>query len=104
MSNTATFRKSLKGKFTYIDYANGECAYVTSRNIWSQPDHSSAIDEWTYRPVNQTLEVVYKNNPTQYIYEGVPMSVIFSMMTADSLGVFIAKEVKPKYSVERVLD
>ena len=99
MRNTATFRKSLSGKFTYIEYANGEFAHVGKKNIWSLPDHSSAIGEWTYSPAKQTLEVVYKSNTTRYTYEGVPMSVVFSMMTADSLGAFIAKEVKPHYSV-----
>ena len=99
MSNTATFRKSLTGKFTYIDYANGEWAMVGKTSIWSQPDHSTAIAEWAYYPASQTLTVMYKNGDTRYRYEGVPMSVIFSMMTADSLGAFIAREVKPHYSV-----
>lgn len=99
MSNTATFRKSLTGKFTYIDYANGEWAMVGKTSIWSRPDHSTAIAEWAYYPASQTLTVMYKNGDTRYRYEGVPMSVIFSMMTADSLGAFIAREVKPNYSV-----
>lgn len=99
MSNTATFTKSPTSKFTYIGYANSETAYVGSTYIWSYPRHSTAIAEWEYRPDRQTFVVVYKASETRYLYEGVPMSVIFSMMTADSLGAFIAREVKPNYSV-----
>lgn len=100
MSNTANIQKSLTGKFTYIDYANGEMAIVGKTYIMSWPTNSTAIAEWTYRPAEQHLVVAYKNSTTTYIYEGVPMSVIFAMLTADSLGAFIAREVKPNYGVK----
>jgi hypothetical protein len=100
MSNTATLKKSLTGKFTYIDYANGECAIVGKSYIMSFPENSTAIAEWTYRPAKQTLSVIYKKGDTRYTYEAVPMSVIFAMLTADSLGAFIAREVKPNYGVK----
>lgn len=99
MSNTATFRKSLTGKFTYIDYANGEWAMVSKNSVWSHPSNSTAIKAWDYFPASKRLTVVYKNSDKAYYYEGVPMGVIFAMMTADSLGAFIAREVKPHYSV-----
>lgn len=100
MSNTANIQRSLTGKFTYIDYANGETAIVGKNYIMSWPTNSTAIAEWTYRPAVQRLVVAYKNSTTPYIYEGVPVSVIFAMLTADSLGAFIAREVKPNYGVK----
>jgi len=101
MSNTATLRKSFTGKFTYIEYANGEYAHVGKKFIFSYPENSTAIAEWTYNPTTQTLGVIYKSSETiRYNYDGVPMSVIFTMLTADSLGAFIAREVKPNYTVK----
>ena len=100
MSNTATLKKSLTGKFTYIEYTNGECAIIGEDYIMSFPENSTAIAEWTYRPAKQTLSVIYKKGDTRYTYEAVPMSVIFAMLTADSLGAFIAREVKPNYGVK----
>jgi len=103
MSNTATFRKSLRGTTTYIDYANGEIAYVDKTGVWSMPHNSTAIKMWDYKPETQVLTVAYLNSPTWYRYEGVPMRVIFDLLLADSLGAFIAREVKPHYGVAQRL-
>lgn len=99
MKSNATLKQSLNGKFTYIEYSNNEWAMVGKNYIWSETSHSTAISGWEYRPHKQTLTVTYKNSDTRYTYEGVPMSVIFAMFLADSLGAFIAREVKPNYSV-----
>lgn len=45
------------------------------------------------------LVVQYKNSDTFYRYEGVPFTAMFALMSADSLGAFIAREIKPNYSV-----
>lgn len=99
MSNTATIQPAVTGKFTYITYANNECAIVAKAFIYSFPENSTAVAEWTYRPAEQTLSVIYKNGDTRYTYEGVPMSTVFAMLTAESLGAFIAREVKPNFGV-----
>lgn len=103
MSNTATLTKSLRGDITYINYANNEFAIIGNNSIFSLPTNSSSIAEWTYEPEEQALSVIYKSCETKrYYYEGVPMSVVFALLTADSIGSFIAREVKPNYTFRLV--
>ena len=97
MSNTLTYDKTSHGNL--ITYANNEWAWVQDDNISSCTRHSTAISFWVYYPKSGKLAVQYKSSPTFYHYEGVPFSVMFALMSADSLGNFIAKEVKPNYSV-----
>lgn len=84
-----------------ITYANGEWAHFQRNGtvLASCPNNSSAVQFWYYNLAEQELVVQYKKSETFYHYENVPFSVIFDLMLADSLGAFIAKEVKPKYSV-----
>jgi len=84
-----------------ITYANGESAYFQQggKILASLPSNSSAIEFWYYELTTNELTVQYKSTPTYYKYEGVPFNVVFDLMLADSLGSFIAKEVKPNYSV-----
>lgn len=89
---------------TIIPYSNNEQAMVNGRDsLFSFPDHSTAIEYWTYNPKTEVLTVQYKNNGTFYHYEDVPFHVVFAMLTADSLGAYVAKEIKPKYSVKGVV-
>jgi hypothetical protein len=100
MSNTSTIRQStyIKGDI-YIDYANDETAVVGQDRISSLPKNSSAIEYWNYNTKTNGLCVQYKSSDTFYWYEGVPFVTIFALMNADSLGAFIAKEIKPNFSV-----
>lgn len=84
-----------------ITYANGEWAHFQrdGQVLASCPNNSSAVQFWYYNLSDQELVIQYKKSETFYHYENVPFSVIFDLMLADSLGAFIAKEVKPKYSV-----
>jgi hypothetical protein len=84
-----------------ITYANGEWAHfqLDGTILASLPHNSTAIEFWYYNLSHQMLVVQYKSSETYYHYDGVPFSVIFDLMLADSLGAFIAKEVKPNYSV-----
>lgn len=83
-----------------ITYSNGENAYFLTDNLLSScPNNSSAVGFWCYDLRQKSLTVQYKKSPTYYIYEEVPMGVVFDLMLADSLGQFIAKVVKPNYSV-----
>lgn len=84
-----------------LAYANGEHAFfiMEGKFLASMPQESSAIKFWSYDLANGDLTVQYKSSLTFYKYEGVPFQVIFDLMLADSLGHFIAKVVKPNYSV-----
>lgn len=82
-----------------LNYANGEMAWINGDNVRSSCMHSSAISFWDYDVVTKNLIVRYKSGDKFYRYEGVPYAVIIEMMFADSLGAFIAKTIKPAYSV-----
>lgn len=83
-----------------ITYSNNEWAFVGKDHIGSTPRFSTAISHWAYYPKESMLVVLYKSsNDTYYHYLDVPFSTILAMMTAESLGSFIAKEIKPNFSV-----
>lgn len=84
-----------------LTYSNDEMAFFLGNGEYlsSVPKNSSAIQYWSYDLVNRQLTVQYQSSNTFYRYEGVPFQVIFDLMLADSLGHFIAKVVKPNYSV-----
>lgn len=94
---TLTHINSVIGKG--LNYANGEMAWITGDNVRSSSQYSTAIQYWDYNVVTKNFVVKYKSGEKFYTYEGVPYSVIIEMMFADSLGAFIAKEIKPNYSV-----
>lgn len=99
MNNTSTIRQSPSTGSPLIDYANQEMAVVENDSISSIPKNSTAIQFWSYTIKTSELAVQYKSSKTAYRYEGVPFSTIFALMWADSLGAFIAKEIKPNFSV-----
>lgn len=82
-------------------YANDERAFFLNEGQWlaSLPLQSSAIQWWSYELGTGVLTVQYQSSDTFYRYQSVPFHVIFDLMLAESLGHFIAKEVKPNYSV-----
>lgn len=81
-----------------VDYANGEMAFIDpSGDIRSAPKHSSAVKFWSWR--EGTLCVIYQSSDTMYYYEGVPVTLAWELMLAESVGAFIAKRVKPNYEV-----
>lgn len=98
MSNATTITKTAEDSLTY---ANGENAYfiMDGKYLSSVTKNSTAIGFWYYDLNAKKLVVQYKSSDTYYHYEGVPFQVIFDLMLADSLGHFIAKVVKPNYSV-----
>jgi len=83
-----------------IAYANGETALALNDSIWDCPKYSDAIAFWDYNVVSNVLAVKYKNSDTYYHYEGVPFLTMFGLLMAESLGAFIAKEIKPNHRVE----
>jgi hypothetical protein len=94
---TLTHINSTVGKG--LNYANGEMAWITGDNVRSSCMYSTAIAYWDYSVVTKNFIVKYKSSEKFYQYEGVPYSVIIEMMFADSIGAFIAKQIKPNYSV-----
>lgn len=82
-----------------LNYANGEMAWITDDNVRSSCTNSTAIQYWDYNVVTKSLIVKYHSGDKFYTYEGVPYAVIIGMMFADSLGSYIAKSIKPYYSV-----
>lgn len=98
MSNATTITKTAYGS---LAYANGENAHfiMDGRYLSSVVRNSTAIGYWYYDLKTNALVVQYKSSETYYRYEGVPFQVVFDLMLADSLGHFIAKVVKPNYSV-----
>ncbi len=96
--NTLTFIRNTNND-NGLTYANGEIAWLHETRIGSLVKDSSAIQYWTYDIVTKQLTVQYRSSDTFYNYEEVPYTVIFEMMFADSLGAFIAKQIKPTYSV-----
>jgi hypothetical protein len=82
-----------------LTYANEEWAWVSEDYISSSPKNSTAIGYWKYEVGTKLLVVRYKNAETFYTYEGVPFPTMFALMSADSLGAFIAREIKPNFSV-----
>jgi hypothetical protein len=97
MSNTITYENTSIGQC--ITYANEEWAWVIGDAIACTVKNSSAIAYWSYNTSNNELRVQYKSSDTNYTYYGVPFSTLFALMTADSLGAFIAKEIKPNFSI-----
>lgn len=102
MTNQITFMPQAVGVgalSAYINYANNEVAFIDDDFVSSACIYSSAISFWNYSPKYKSLTVRYKSSETFYTYQNVPFVAIFSLFTADSLGAFIAKEIKPHYSV-----
>jgi hypothetical protein len=96
MSNTLTYDTDNN---PCVTYANNEWAFVREEHISSSTKYSTAIDWWRYGVKSNILTVKYKNSETFYDYEGVPFALMFALMSADSLGAFIAKEIKPIYGL-----
>lgn len=102
MTTTTTLTHSKNQYGEFIAYANGETAVVRKDNISSCTDYSEAIQYWCYDVKYETLVVQYRNSDNFYRYDAVPYTVIFALMTADSLGAYIAKEIKPNHQVVKI--
>jgi ABC-type molybdate transport system substrate-binding protein len=99
MNNAITYTKSELNTDDAIYYTNNEVAFINKDYIASYVQNSSAIQHWAFHFATKELVVLYKSSDTHYHYEGVPFQEIFALMSADSLGSFIAKTIKPTYSV-----
>lgn len=85
---------------TVIQYGDGESASVKGDNITSLPGRSSAVGYWNWNKGNLTVK--YRGSQDFYRYIGVSLGAVLRMMNAESLGAFIATEVKPNYEVVKI--
>jgi hypothetical protein len=65
------------------------------------PVDSSSLASVGYDVDNFILEVEFRNGKI-YQYLGVPLAIHQKMMSADSLGQFLNKYVKPAYECNRL--
>lgn len=84
---------------TVIHYGDGEMAFMRGDNITSLPSRSKAVSYWKW--AKGELTVQYRGTEVFYRHEGVPLSVVFDLMNAESLGAFVATKIKPNYEVAK---
>lgn len=65
------------------------------------PVTSSNVRSVGYDLATRTLEVEF-NNGSVYDYAGVPPDVFAQLMQSPSVGSYLAKSVKPKYTAKKV--
>lgn len=68
---------------------------------WLSNGESSAIDHFIYWSETQTLTVAYTNGG-MYEYREVPFSLVNTLLFADSVGSFLAKNIKGSHDFQRV--
>lgn len=92
-----------RGYFSEVTITHGdrETATMNGDSIFCAPRKSTAVTLWKYK--GGVLMVLYKGSKHYYRYEGVTMAKVFQMMAAESLGAFIAEEIKPNHKVVKTL-
>lgn len=64
---------------------------------------SSNIDSFGYSLYNKELTVKFKSNDV-YVYYDVPQNKFISMINADSRGKYFIKNIREKYSSDKLTD
>lgn len=82
--------------------ASGDSAFQNGEQIGSFATESKSVEYWNYDADRKELVIQYKSSTAFYIYESVPFSTLFGLLTAESIGSFVAKEVKPNYEFRKV--
>lgn len=59
---------------------------------------SSAVNYLTYMLADERLGVTFSNGQT-YFYEQVEFATVIQLLASDSVGAFIAKQIKPNHPV-----
>ncbi|MGA2070622.1 MAG: KTSC domain-containing protein [Sedimentisphaerales bacterium] len=62
---------------------------------------SSNVEQVGYDVDNMELYVKFKSSGTIYVYQNVPQEVFTMLMAAPSIGSFINREVKDRYSFRK---
>jgi hypothetical protein len=63
---------------------------------------SSAIGKVAYDENKGALYIVFKSSGKAFVYQQVPVESYRSLLTAQSIGKYFAKEIKPRYSWNEV--
>lgn len=82
------------------EYHESQKAETILEKFWPE---SSQIARTKYYPEFKTLEVEFKSNGKAYHYFNVESEVWKTLLTIESIGSFINKEVKGKYEYELLL-
>lgn len=62
---------------------------------------SSQIEKVAYSPELKTLNIVFKGN-REHVYQDISNELYIGLMTAKSVGSFFMKNIKDKYTCERI--
>lgn len=73
----------------------GTYSILPNGSIIGYPD-SSAVAFWCFTS-RGTFSVRFRGTDRMYVYEGVHFSEVTRLMTADSVGEFINKVIKPNH-------
>jgi hypothetical protein len=79
---------------TEMPSSKGTFSILPSGTIIGYPD-STAVTMWHYL-VTGTLVITYTGG-SKYFYKKVPFTDVMRMLTANSLGEYINKVIKPNY-------
>lgn len=87
-----------------ITTASGDNVYLNTdgKRVGSMAYSSTSVEYWNYKAETSELVIQYKSSETFYVYSGVPFSVLFGLLSAESIGSFVAKEVKPNYEFTKI--
>ena len=69
---------------------------MSEGNLFCFPDNSSSISYWSVWGAGLTVQFHGSPN-TYYTYKGVPAILVTALIFAESIGSFIATEIKGKY-------
>lgn len=65
---------------------------------------SSAITHVAYQENLKRLYVTFRGSRETYVYLDVPQSTYDELMKAESKGIFVNDEIKPRYQYQRLED
>jgi len=93
---------TFKTSFPNIESEHGQCFMSEFGMIILQPENSSSVVKATWHDFN-ALYVTFTSSPDScYCYEGVTFRQMVQLLNADSVGSFIAKEIKPNHEVIKI--
>lgn len=91
-------------KWNLKENRNGQgYRYKVSKPVVLVTPQSSCINGISYEPSSKNLTVEYKSSRGTYIYTDVPEGVVESLRKADSLGSFVARQIKGKFNCFRAV-
>lgn len=91
-----------KTSFPNIESEHGNCFISEFGMIILQPENSSSVVKVSWAD-DDSLYVTFTSSPDScYCYEGVTFRQMVKLLNADSVGSFIAKEIKPNHEVIKI--